>query len=226
MINDNSTGYRDYANEIDPQRMGYGDPGTINVGGMGPNPSITGTPGASTPNIDADYYFNAQFAPDFLHNSQGAAYPNPIFSANQPNPNFNPLTAYGPPASLAPSSQTPGNQSTPNPFMTPGMTFQPRTQFGQQASAPLNINQQGRTYGQMPGGPNMAQQPPAFQSVRPGGSSGFMPQFQNPFGPQTQPQQYRSMGQQPTQISQQPQAPRQPYVDGIAALLRNATQNR
>jgi hypothetical protein len=35
----------------------------------------------------------------------------------------------------------------------------------------------------------MAQQTPAFQSVRPGGSSGFMPQFQNPFGPQQQPYQ-------------------------------------
>jgi hypothetical protein len=110
--------------------------------------------------------------------------------------------------------------------MTPGMTFQPHTQFGQQASAPLNINQQGNTYGQMPGGPNMAQQPPAFQSVRPGGSSGFMPQFQNPYGPQTPPQQYRAMGQQPTQISQQPQAPRQPDADGIAALLRSAMQNK
>jgi hypothetical protein len=238
MIHNPNDGYWDYSNEIAPQWIEYGDPGarsapgTINVGGMGSSPSITGaggmpvggsnpiltsgTPGASTPKLDADYYFNAQFAPDFLRNSQGAAYPNPIFSANQPNPNPN----------SNPNPNPNSSQFTPNPFMTPGMTFQPRTQFGQQASAPLNINQQGRTYGQMPGGPNMAQQPPAFQSVRPGGSSGFMPQFQNPFGPQTQPQQYRSMGQQPTQISQQPQAPRQPDADGIAALLRNAMQNR
>jgi hypothetical protein len=126
--------------------------------------------------------------------------------------------------------------------MTPGMTFQPRTQFGQQASAPLNMGQQGRMYGQMPGGPNMAQQVPAFQSVRPGGSSGFMPQFQNPYGPQPQqspggeigigdfmrdqlrniygpqtqqPQQYRQMGQQPTQISQQPL-----QQTGLPSLLR------
>jgi hypothetical protein len=151
--------------------------------------------------------------------------------------------------------------------MTPGMTFQPHTQFGQQASAPLNLSQQGRTYGQMPGGPNTAlragenpagpqyltfssngttyvpqqlrngntmyqpsgqqpfQDPRDFQSVRPGGPSGPMPQFQNPFGPpsQQQPQQYSPMGQQPTQISQQPQ---QPDAAGIAMLLRNAMQNR
>jgi hypothetical protein len=88
-------------------------------------------------------------------------------------------------------------------------------------------------YGQMPGGPNMAQQVPAFQPVRPGGS---MPQFQNPYGPggeigigdfmrdqlrniygpQTQqPQQYRQMGQQPTQISQQPL-----QQAGLPALMR------
>jgi hypothetical protein len=101
---------------------------------------------------------------------------NPIFSVGPPNPNPNP-------------NPNPTQQFTPTPFMTPGMTFQPRTQFGQQASAPLNLSQQGRTYGQTPGGPNMAQQTPAFQSVRPGGSSGFMPQFQNPFGPQPQPYQ-------------------------------------
>jgi hypothetical protein len=196
MINEPSTGYWDYSNEIAPQWVDYGDPGArpapgpINVGGTGSNPPITGTGGMPV----------------------GGA--NPIFSA------------YGPPASLAPQTQTPGSQFTPTPFMTPGMTFQPHTQFGQQASAPLNINQQGNTYGQMPGGPNMAQQPPAFQSMRPGGSSGFMPQFQNPYGPQTQPQQYRAMGQQPTQISQQPQAPRQPDADGIAALLRSAMQNK
>lgn len=196
MINEPSTGYWDYSNEIAPQWVDYGDPGArpapgpINVGGTGSNPPITGTGGMPV----------------------GGA--NPI------------LSAYGPPASLAPQTQTPGSQFTPTPFMTPGMTFQPHTQFGQQASAPLNINQQGNTYGQMPGGPNMAQQPPAFQSVRPGGSSGFMPQFQNPYGPQTPPQQYRAMGQQPTQISQQPQAPRQPDADGIAALLRSAMQNK
>jgi len=196
MINEPSTGYWDYSNEIAPQWVDYGDPGArpapgpINVGGTGSNPPITGTGGMPV----------------------GGA--NPI------------LSAYGPPASLAPQTQTPGSQFTPTPFMTPGMTFQPHTQFGQQASAPLNINQQGNTYGQMPGGPNMAQQTPAFQSMRPGGSSGFMPQFQNPYGPQTPPQQYRAMGQQPTQISQQPQAPRQPDADGIAALLRSAMQNK
>ena len=245
MINDTSTGYWDYSNEIAPQWMEYGSPGaapkpgTIAVGGSGnaapvgaggapiggANPIFTsGTPVAAKPKLDADYYFNAQFAPDFLHNSQGA-YPNPIFSVDRLNPNPNPNPT----------------QFTPNPFMTPGMTFQPRTQFGQQASAPLNLSQQGRTYGQIPGGPNTAQQVPAFQSVRPGGP---MPQFQNPFGPQQQPpgeevgigdfmrdqlrniygpqtqqtqqpQQYRQMGQQPTQISQQPL-----QQTGLPSLLR------
>jgi hypothetical protein len=129
------------------------------------NPIFTsGTPGAATSKQYADYYFNAQFAPDFLHNSEGA-YPNPIFSVGPPNPNPNPNSS----------------QFTPKPFMTPGMTFQPRTQFGQQASAPLNINQQGKTYGQMPGGPITAQQLPAFQYVRPGEAYGSVPQFQNPF---------------------------------------------
>jgi hypothetical protein len=158
MINDNSTGYWDYSNEIAPQWMEYGSPGarsapgTINVGGMGSSPAITGAGGMPV----------------------GGA--NPI------------LSTFGPPSSYA--NPAAGSQFTPNPFMTPGLTFQPQTQFGQQASAPLNLSQQGRTYGQMPGGPNMAQQAPAFQSVRPGGSSGFMPQFQNPFGPQPQqPQQ-------------------------------------
>ena len=233
MINDNSTGYWDYSNEIAPQWMEYGDPGarsapgTINIGGMGPSPSITGAGGMPV----------------------GGS--NPILTSGTPgntapNSGGNPLlSAYGPPGSLAPPSPTPvpGSQFTPNPFMTPGMTFQPRTQFGQQASAPLNINQQGRTYGQMPGGPNMAQQPPAFQSVRPGGSSGFMPQFRNPYGPQPkqppggeigigdfmrdqlrniygpqtqQPQQYRQMGQQPSQIYQQPL-----QQAGLPALMPN-----
>jgi hypothetical protein len=180
MINDNSTGYWDYSNEIAPQWIEYGAPGarsapgTINVGGTGSSPSITGAGGAPI----------------------GGA--NPIFSVGPPNPNPNP---------------NPTQQFTPNPFMTPGMTFQPRMQFGQQASAPLNLSQQGRMYGQMPGGPNMAQQVPAFQPVRPGGS---MPQFQNPYGPQTQqPQQYRPMGQQPTQISQQPL-----QQAGLPALMR------
>ena len=207
MINEPSTGYWDFSNEIAPQWVDYGDPGSrpapgpINVGGTGPNSPITGAGGMPV----------------------GGS--NPILTTGTPG-SGNPLTAYGPPASLAPPNQTPGSQFTPNPFMPAGMTFQPHTQFGQQASAPLNLNQQGRTYGQMPGGLNMAQQLPAFQSVRPGGSSGFMPQFQNPYGPQPQPQQYRQMGQQPTQISQQPQAQRQPDADGIAALLRSAMQNK
>jgi hypothetical protein len=210
MINDNSTGYWDYSNEIAPQWIEYGSPGaapktgSITVGGGG-NAAPVGAGGAPI----------------------GGA--NPIFSVGPPNPNTN----------INPNP----SQFTPNPFMTPGMTFQPRTQFGQQASAPLNLSQQGRTYGQMPGGPNMAQQLPAFQYVRPGGSSGFMPQFQNPYGPQPQqrggemglgdmmneqlrniygpqtqqpqPQQYRQMGQQPTQISQQPL-----QQAGLPALMR------
>jgi len=214
MINNPNTGYWDFSrspDQFDSQWVEYGSPGAnpapgpITVGGDG-GAANTGTGGMPI----------------------GGA--NPIFTSGTPGSTApssggNPLlSAYGPPASLAPQTQTFGSQFTPTPFMPPGMTFQPHTQFEQQASAPLNINQQGRTYGQMPGGPNMAQQTPAFRSVRPGGSSGFMPQFQNPYGPQ--PQQYRSMGQQPTQISQQPQAPRQPDADGIAALLRNAMQNR
>jgi len=214
MINNPNTGYWDYSSandQVGPQWVDYGDPGSrpapgpITVGGDGgaANTGAGGMPvGGSNPILTSG--------------TPGSTAPNSGGNSL--------LSAYGPPASLAPPSQTPGSQFTPTPFMPPGMTFQPHTQFGQQASAPLDINQQGRTYGQMPGGPNMAQQTPAFQSMRPGGSSGFMPQFQNPYGPQ--PQQYRSMGQQPTQISQQPQAPRQPDADGIAALLRNAMQNR
>jgi hypothetical protein len=109
----------------------------------------------------------------------------------------NPLTAYGPPAQQSPSSQF-----TPQPFMSPGMSFQPRTQFGQQASSPFGFSQRGGIYGQMPGGPNRARGVPAFQSTRPGGSFGAMPQFQNPFSPQQQ-QQF----QNPYQPQQQPQRP-------------------
>jgi hypothetical protein len=226
MINDFSTGYWDYSNEIAPQWMEYGSPGaapkpgSITVGGGG-NAAPVGAGGAPI----------------------GGA--NPIFSVGPPNPNTN----------INPNP----SQFTPNPFMTPGLTFQPQTQFGQQASAPLNLSQQGRTYGQMPGGPNMAQAQSPFLSLRPGGSSGFMPQFQNPYGPQpqqrggemglgdmmneqlrniygpqAQPQQYIPMGQPPTQISQQPtQLPftpvmrpsrLQPTSDGIAALMAGQTQ--
>jgi hypothetical protein len=230
MINDNSTGYWDYSNEIAPQWMDYGSPGaapktgSMTVGGGG-NAAPVGAGGAPI----------------------GGA--NPIFSVGPPNPNTN-------------TNPNP-SQFTPNPFMTPGMTFQPHTQFGQQASAPLNLSQHGQTYGQMPGGPNTAlragenpagpqyltfssngttympqqlrngntmyqpsgqppmQDPREFNPVRFGGPSGSMPQFQNPYGPQpqAQPQQYRQMGQQPTQISQQPQ---QPDAAGIAALMRSA----
>jgi hypothetical protein len=190
MINEPSTGYWDYSNEIAPQWMDYGSPGanpkpgTINVGGTTP--------------------------------------PSTIGSGGMPVGGANPIVPTGTPGAYNPVTTTPTAQSqfTPHPFMPPGMTFQPQTQFGQQASAPLNIGQQGRSYGQMPGGPNMPQQIPQFQPVRPGGP---MPQFQNPFGPQAQPQQYRPMGQQPTQISQQPQ---QLDDAGIAALMRNAMQNR
>jgi len=72
MINDNSTGYWDYSNEIAPQWIEYGAPGarsapgTINVGGTGSSPSITGAGGAPI----------------------GGA--NPIFSVGPPNPNPNP----------------------------------------------------------------------------------------------------------------------------------------
>jgi hypothetical protein len=184
MINEPSTGYWDYSNEIAPQWIDYGspgarpNPGTINVGGTTP--------------------------------------PSTIGSGGMPVGGANPILTTGTPGAYNPITNTPPAQSqfTPIPFMTPGMTFQPRTQFGQQASAPLNLSQRGQTYGQMPGGPNMAQQVPAFQYVRPGGP---MPQFQNPFGPppQQQPQQYNAMGQQPTQISQQPL-----QQAGLPALMR------
>jgi hypothetical protein len=153
MINDTSTGYWDYSNEIAPQWMEYGSPGAA------PKPGTIAVGGGNAAPVGAG------------GSPIGGA--NPIFSVGPPNPNPNP-------------NPNPTQQFTPTPFMTPGMTFQPRTQFGQQASAPLNLSQQGRTYGQTPGGPNMAQQTPAFQSVRPGGSSGFMPQFRNPYGPQPQ----------------------------------------
>jgi hypothetical protein len=176
MINDNSTGYWDYSNEIAPQWMEYGSPGARSA----PGPITVGGDGGAA-------------------NTGAGGMPvggsNPI------------LSTYGPPSSYA--NPVAGSQFTPTPFMTPGLTFQPQTQFGQQASAPLNINQQGRTYGQMPGGPNVAQPQ-------------FMPQFQNPYGPQSQqPQQYTPMGQPPTQISQQPTQKRiMPASEGLLALLR------
>ena len=174
----------------------------------------------------------------------GTTPPSTIGSGGMPVGGANPIVTTGTPGGANPITAAPPAQSqfTPQPFMPPGMTFQPHTQFGQQASAPLNLSQHGQTYGQTPGGPNRAQQTPAFQSVRPGGSSGFMPQFHNPYGPQPQqppggeigigdfmrdqfrniygpqtqqPQQYRQMGQQPTQISQQPL-----QQTGLPSLLR------
>jgi len=184
MINEPSTGYWDYSNEIAPQWIDYGSPGAR------PNPGSTNV-GGTTP-------------------------PSTIGSGGMPVGGANPILTTGTPGAYNPITNTPPAQSqfTPIPFMTPGMAFQPRTQFGQQASAPLNLSQRGQTYGQTPGGPNMAQQVPAFQYVRPGGP---MPQFQNPFGPppQQQPQQYNAMGQQPTQISQQPL-----QQAGLPALMR------
>jgi hypothetical protein len=190
MINEPGTGYWDYSNEIAPQWMDYGDPGAA------PKPGAINV-GGTTP-------------------------PSTIGSGGMPVGGASPILTTGNPGAYSPISgptapQAPGSQFMPHPFMPAGMTFQPHTQFGQQASAPLNLGQQGRTYGQMPGGPNMAQQLPAFQSVRPGGASGFMPQFYNPYGPQPQqqPQQYNAMGQQPTQISQQPL-----QQAGLPALMR------
>jgi hypothetical protein len=198
--------YDDSGNSWDAN---YGSPeasnGPITVGGSNIPTTIGGTGGAQISSYPPN---TGNYLPaDYLQRMQA------FVAANPGHPE------YGTGTSSAPATQ----QSNINPFMPAGMSFQPHTQFGQQASAPLNIGQQGRSYGQMPGGPNMPQQTPAFQSMHPGGSSGFMPQFQNPFGPQAQPQQYRPMGQQPTQISQQPQ---QLDDAGIAALMRNAMQAR
>jgi hypothetical protein len=233
MINEPGTGYWDFSNEVAPQWIDYNTPGAnpapgpINVGGNG---NVTGAGGMPVGGSNPILTTGTQGGAASGSGNQISSYPpntgsylptdyrermNAFVAANPNNP------AYGTGSS---PSQSSSSQFTPTPFMTPGLTFQPRTQFGQQASAPLNLSQQGRAYGQIPGGPNTAQQTPAFQSMRPGGTSGFMPQFQNPYGPQ--PQQYRSMGQQPTQISQQPQAPRQPDADGIAALIRSAMQNK
>jgi hypothetical protein len=67
------------------------------------------------------------------------------------NPPYNPAaTTGGSPPSTGPpppAAQTPAMPANIKPFMTPGQTFQPHTQFGQTASAPLNLSQQGRTYG-------------------------------------------------------------------------------
>lgn len=195
MINEPGTGYWDYSNDVNPQWIDYGAPGA------NPAPGPINVGGTTPPSTIGSGGMPI-----------GGA--NPILTTGTPGA-YNPITAFGPPA-----QQPPGSQFTPKPFMPQGLTFQPHTQFGQQASAPLNLGQQGRTYGQMPGGPNMARPVSPFQSMRPGGP---MPQFQNPYGPQAQPQQYSAMGQQPTQISQQPQA-QQLDAAGIAALLRNAAQ--
>ena len=70
-----------------------------------------------------------------------------------------------------------------NSFMTPGITFPPRTQFNQTASAPLNISQQGNIYGAPAPNSTLAITPPPtpFKSVQPGGAVGAVPAFQNPF---------------------------------------------
>ena len=67
--------------------------------------------------------------------------------------------------------------------MTRGVTFPPRTQFNQTASAPLNISQQGNTYGAPAPNSTLAFTPPPsqFKSVQPGGAVGAVPTFQNPF---------------------------------------------
>ena len=147
MIHNPNDGYWDYSNEIAPQWMEYGSSGAA------PKPGTINV-GGTTP-------------------------PSTIGSGGMPVGGANPILTTGTPGAYNPITNTPPAQSqfTPQPFMPPGMTLQPHMQFGQQASAPLNLSQRGQTYGQMPGGPNMAQQVPAFQSVRPGGSSGFMPQL-------------------------------------------------
>jgi hypothetical protein len=67
--------------------------------------------------------------------------------------------------------------------MTPGINFPPRTQFNQQASAPLNISQQGNIYGAPAPISTFPITPPPtqFKSVQPGGAIGAVPTFQNPF---------------------------------------------
>jgi hypothetical protein len=92
------------------------------------------------------------------------------------------LTTFGPPASLAPSPTT-TTPSNVNSFMTPGLNFPPRTQFNQAASAPLNISQQGNIYGAPAPISTLPVTPPPtqFRSVQPGGATGAVPTFQNPF---------------------------------------------
>jgi len=71
--------------------------------------------------------------------------------------------------------------------MTPGLNFPQRTQFNQQASAPLNISQQGNIYGAPTGTPFTPTAPTPFISVQPGGAigstgtPGAVSTFQNPF---------------------------------------------
>jgi hypothetical protein len=67
--------------------------------------------------------------------------------------------------------------------MTPGVAFPQRTQFNQAASAPLNISQQGNIYGAPAPISTLPITPPPtqFRSVQPGGATGAVPTFQNPF---------------------------------------------
>ena len=113
------------------------------------------------------------------------------------------------------------------PFMPAGMTFQPHTQFGQQASAPLNISQRGQVYGHVPLPPLKG------YGYAVGGMLNSAPQFQNPFGPQQTPTGPRMYGpgpmQQPTfDQRMQPQnmpmggMPQQP---GLPGLLPPTGQN-
>jgi len=201
MINEPSTGYWDYSNEIAPQWIDYGSPGAS------PAPSSTPTSGTSPALTGAGGM------------PVGGA--NPILATGTPAA-YNPLTAYGPPL-----PQAQGTQFTPKPFMPAGMTFQPHTQFGQQASAPLNISQRGQVYGHVP--------PPAQlrYGYAVGGMLNSAPQFQNPFGPQQTPVGPRMYGPGSTQqpVFDQRMQPQNmpmggmPQQPGLPGLLPPTGQN-
>jgi hypothetical protein len=186
-----------------------GNPIDVSYGGV---PATTATTPSSTP-VTSPALTGAGGMP------VGGA--NPILATGTPAA-YNPLTAYGPPL-----PQAQGTQFTPKPFMPAGMTFQPHTQFGQQASAPLNISQRGQVYGHVPLPPLKG------YGYAVGGMLNSAPQFQNPFGPQQTPVGPRMYGPGSTQqpVFDQRMQPQNmpmggmPQQPGLPGLLPPTGQN-
>jgi len=117
------------------------------------------------------------YQPQVSVNVTGSLSSTPASTASNYGPSFvGPIMSQ--PSSVA--ANTP--KFVPKSFMTPGMSFNQPTQFGQQASAPLNLSQKGATYGAPAvfyANAARTTTPTPFQPVAP--SMGAVPAFQNPF---------------------------------------------